>query len=153
MLGTSFIPNSGSQTQKIPPITSVIQRSVKSVAGKYFDLAENKINPKQTKKPCSADKEESFKDIKILSLFINSSIIARAAQKIPAIDTVVNLGVFFLHLKDTVKPAKPKEESKPFINPNKVPSPMLSNDINMIPHAAIIIEINVVLEIFSLKKI
>ena len=63
-------------------------------------------------------------------------------------ETVVNLGVFFLHLRETVNPAKPKEDNKPLTKPNKVPSPLLSKDINIIPPAATIIAISVVFEIF-----
>ena len=66
ILGTSFIPKIGSQTQKIPPNTSVSESRVKSVAGKYFDFEEYKISPVQTKKPCRADNDEFFTEIKIL---------------------------------------------------------------------------------------
>ena len=38
--GTSLIPNIGSQTQKIPPRTSVKESKVKSAAGKCFDPIE-----------------------------------------------------------------------------------------------------------------
>ena len=65
-LGISLIPNNGSHTQKIPPITSVSERRVKSAAGKYFAFEEYKIRAKQTKNPCNADKEVFFSDIKIL---------------------------------------------------------------------------------------
>ena len=82
----------------------------------------------------------------------NKTKIATAEQKIPAIATVVNFGVFFFHLRETVNPAKPNDESNPLIKPNSVPSPLLSNDINIIPAAAIIMAINVVFEIFSFKK-
>ena len=150
--GTSLIPNNGNHTQKIPPKTSVSESNVKSVAGKYLDFIENNISPVQTKNPCSAEREEFLAEIKILSSFNTRTKIATPAQKTPAIATVVNLGVFFLHLRETVNPAKPKDESKPFIKPNKEPSPWLSYDINIIPPAAIIIAINVVLEIFSFKK-
>ena len=64
--GTSFIPKIGSQTQKIPPKTSVNERSVNSAAGKYFDFVEYKISPIQTKNPCKAESEVFFKDIKTL---------------------------------------------------------------------------------------
>ena len=152
-VGTSFIPNNGNQTQKIPPNTSVSERRVKSVAGRYLDFIENNINPVQTRNPCKADREEFLTEIKILlSLNIRTKI-ATAAQKIPAIATVVNFGVFFLHLSETVNPAKPKEDNRPLIKPNKEPSPLLSKDINIIPPAATIIAINVVFEIFSFKKI
>ena len=66
MLGTSLIPNNGSHTQNIPPITSVSERSVRSAAGKYFAFAEYNISAEQTKKPCKADREVFLNDIKIL---------------------------------------------------------------------------------------
>ena len=49
--GTSFIPNKGNHTQKIPPITSVKDSKVNSAAGIAFDPMEYKINPKQTNVP------------------------------------------------------------------------------------------------------
>ena len=148
-----MIPNQGNQTQKIPPKTSVSDRRVKSVAGRYLDFIENKINPVQTKNPCKAESEEFFKEINILLSLNNKTKIATAAQKIPAIATVVNFGVLFLHLRETVNPAKPSDESKPFTRPNSDPSPSLSNDINIIPAAAIVMAINVVFEIFSFRNI
>ena len=66
MLGISLIPNNGSHTQKIPPKTSVKDKSVSSAAGKYFAFEEYKIRAEQTKNPCNADKEVFFNDIKIL---------------------------------------------------------------------------------------
>ena len=51
--GISLIPNKGSHTQKIPPITSVNESKVNSAAGIAFDPIEYKINPRQTKVPCS----------------------------------------------------------------------------------------------------
>ena len=39
-VGTSFIPKIGSQTQKIPPKTSVKDNKVRSAAGKCFDPIE-----------------------------------------------------------------------------------------------------------------
>jgi hypothetical protein len=50
--GTSFIPNKGSHTQKIPPTTSVKDNKVNSAAGIAFDPMEYKIRPRQTKVPC-----------------------------------------------------------------------------------------------------
>ena len=147
------MPNHGSQTQKIPPKTSVSDKRVKSVAGKSFDFIENKMRPVQTKNPCNADSEEFFKEINILLSLNNKTKIATIEQNIPAIATVVNFGVFFLHLRETVNPAKPNEESNPLIKPNSVPSPLLSKDINIIPAAATDIAISVDLEIFSFKKI
>ena len=152
VLGTSLIPNSGNQTQKIPPRTSVSESSVKSAAGKYLAFVVYKITPEQTKNPCNAESEVFFKDINILLSLNNKTKIATAEQKIPPIATVVNFGVFFLHLSETVNPAKPNDESNPLRKPNRVPSSLLSNDINIIPTAATIIAINVVFEIFSFKK-
>ena len=54
--GTSLIPNIGSQTQKIPPTTSVKDNSVNSAAGIALDPIEYKINPKQTNVPCKENK-------------------------------------------------------------------------------------------------
>ena len=54
--GTSLIPNIGSQTQKIPPTTSVKDNSVNSAAGIALDPIEYKINPKQTNVPCTENK-------------------------------------------------------------------------------------------------
>ena len=42
VLGISLIPKNGSHTQKIPPKTSVSERSVRSAAGKYFAFDEYK---------------------------------------------------------------------------------------------------------------
>ena len=46
--GTSLIPSIGSQTQNIPPITSVKDNKVSSAAGIAFDPIEYKIKPKHT---------------------------------------------------------------------------------------------------------
>ena len=101
-----MIPNHGNQTQKIPPKTSVSERRVKSVAGKSFDFIENKISPEQTKNPCNAESEVFFKDINILLSLNNKTKIATAEQKIPAIATVVNFGVFFPPSKRNSKSSK-----------------------------------------------
>ena len=152
VLGTSLIPNNGNQTHKIPPKTSVSERSVKSAEGKYFDFVEYKISPKQTKNPCSAESEVFFKDISTVLSLNNKTKIETMEQKIPAMATVVNFGVFFLHLRETVNPAKPNDEINPLTKPNTVPVSLLSNDINITPAAAIVMAINVVFEIFSFKK-
>ena len=55
--GTSLIPNNGSQTQKIPPTTSVKDNKVSSAAGIAFEPIEYKIRPKQTKVPCNENIE------------------------------------------------------------------------------------------------
>jgi hypothetical protein len=51
VVGISFIPNKGSHTQKIPPITSVNDSKVSSAAGIALDPIEYKIKPKHTKVP------------------------------------------------------------------------------------------------------
>ena len=55
--GTSFIPNKGNHTQKIPPITSVKDSKVSSAAGIAFDPIEYRINPKHTNVPCKENIE------------------------------------------------------------------------------------------------
>ena len=54
--GTSLIPSQGSQTQNIPPITSVKDNKVNSAAGMALEPIEYKINPKQTNTPCNENK-------------------------------------------------------------------------------------------------
>ena len=149
VLGTSLIPNNGNQTQRIPPKTSVSERSVKSAAGKYFDFVEYKISPKQTKNPCNAESEVFFKDTSTVLSLNNKTKIETMVQKIPAIATVVNFGVFFFHLRETVNPAKPNDEINPVTKPNTVPVSLLSNDINITPAAANIKAINDVYEILD----
>ena len=55
--GTSFIPNNGNHTQKIPPITSVKDNKVNSAAGIALEPIEYKINPKHTSVPCNENIE------------------------------------------------------------------------------------------------
>ena len=50
-VGISLIPNKGSHTQKMPPITSVKDNKVSSAAGIALDPIEYKINPKHTNVP------------------------------------------------------------------------------------------------------
>ena len=147
-----MIPNKGNQTQKIPPNTSVRESRVNSAAGKYFDFAEYNISPEQTKKPCKAESDELFTETKTLSLVNKITQRAKIEQNIPATATVVNLGVFFLHLRETVNPAKPNDESKPLTSPNKVPSPLLSNARKITPIAAIDIAVKVEKKFFPLKR-
>ena len=54
--GTSLMPNNGSQTQKIPPTTSVKDNRVNSAAGIALDPIEYKIKPKQTNVPCKENR-------------------------------------------------------------------------------------------------
>ena len=55
--GISLIPKSGSQTQKIPPITSVNDNKVNSAAGMAFEPIEYKINPRHTRIPCNENND------------------------------------------------------------------------------------------------
>ena len=57
VVGNSLIPNKGSHTQKIPPITSVRDNNVNSAAGIALDPIEYKIKPRQTNVPCKENKE------------------------------------------------------------------------------------------------
>ena len=74
------------------------------------------------------------------------------AQNKPAIATVVNLGVSFLHLKETEKTEKPIAETMPKTKPTKDPLSVLPKAIMIIPMAAIIIAIQTFNEIFSFKN-
>ena len=58
VVGTSLIPNNGSQTQKIPPITSVKDNKVNSAAGIALDPIEYKIKPIQTNVPCKENEKK-----------------------------------------------------------------------------------------------
>ena len=49
--GTSLTPSQGSQTQNIPPITSVRDNKVKSAAGIFLEPIEYNIRPQQTSVP------------------------------------------------------------------------------------------------------
>ena len=51
--GISFIPNNGSQTQNIPPITSVKDNNVNSAAAIALEPIEYKIKPIHTNVPCN----------------------------------------------------------------------------------------------------
>ena len=55
--GISLIPKSGSQTQKIPPTTSVKDNNVSSAAGIAFEPIEYKINPRHTRIPCNENND------------------------------------------------------------------------------------------------
>ena len=76
----------------------------------------------------------------------------KTTQKNPAKATVVNLGVSFLHLKDTEKTEKPIEAVRPNTNPIKDFSLVLPSAIITIPAVAIKIEIQTFKEIFSFKN-
>ena len=55
--GISLIPKNGSQTQKIPPTTSVKDNKVNSAAGMAFEPIEYKINPRHTRIPCNENND------------------------------------------------------------------------------------------------
>ena len=57
MSGTSFIPNIGNQTQKIPPTTSVNESKVNSAAGMALEPIEYNIKPIHTNMPCTENNE------------------------------------------------------------------------------------------------
>tara|TARA_B100001063_G_C16652574_1_gene496755 strand:+ start:678 stop:1007 length:330 start_codon:yes stop_codon:yes gene_type:complete len=80
------------------------------------------------------------------------TIAAITKQKNPAKATVVNLGVSFLHLKDTEKTENPSEQMIPNTNPTIEFSPVFPNAMMSIPTAAITIETQTFIEICSFKK-
>ena len=57
VVGISLIPNNGSHTQKIPPITSVRDNNVNSAAGIALDPIEYKINHRHTNVPWRENSE------------------------------------------------------------------------------------------------
>ena len=74
------------------------------------------------------------------------------AQNIPAIATVVNLGVSFLHLKLTENTENPRAEIKPNVKPNNDPFSKSPIAIIKMPIVAIIIATQTLVEIFSFRK-
>ena len=102
--------------------------------------------------PCKADKEEFLNVVKkLVSLKIKTRK-ENVPQNNPATATVVNVGVFFLHLNETEKKEKPNADRSPTTKPNKVPICRLLKAIKTIPMAATIIAIKVVFETFYLRK-
>ncbi len=73
-------------------------------------------------------------------------------QKKPAIATVVNFGVSFLHRSETEKIEKPTDEVMPKIKPIIEFFSTLPKEIITIPIVAIIIAIQTFREIFSFKN-
>ena len=151
--GISLIPKKGNQTQKIPPITSVKDKSVSSAAGICFDPIEYKIKPKHTKVPCVANSAWFFPVDKKFKSLIKIMTPENIQQNNPATATVVNFGVSFLHLSVIEKTAKPIEESNPKTRPIIVFWPVLSIAIINIPTAAIDIETQTFTEIVSFRNI
>ena len=151
--GISLIPKIGIQTQNIPPITSVSDNNVSSAAWIDFDPIEYKIKPIQTIVPCTENKPWFLLDeIKLLSVS-TKIIIETIAQNRPAKATVVNVGVSFLHLKETEKIENPIAEASPNTKPNNVPAEKFPKAIMQIPTEAKTIEIHTLIEIRSLRNI
>ena len=150
--GISFIPNKGNHTQKIPPITSVKESKVNSAAGMAFDPIEYKIRPKHTKVPC----KENIILLKLVAkkvcFLIKIIKLAKTKQNKPAIATVVNLGVSFLHLSVTEKTEKPMDEVIPKIKPITEFFSIFPNAMLIIPTVAIKIEIQTFKLILSFKN-
>ena len=80
------------------------------------------------------------------------NIVAVTKQKKPAKATVVNLGVSFRHLNDTENTEKPIDEVIPNINPINEALAVFPRAIITIPTVAIIIAIQTLREILSLKN-
>ena len=150
--GISFIPKIGIQTQKIPPITSVNESNVSSAAGINFEPIEYSINPKHTIVPCNENKASFLLDERIGWSLIVMIINETTAQNIPAIATVVNFGVSFLHLKLTENTENPKAEAKPNNRPSIVFFPVASNAIIDMPRVAITIATQTLKDTSSFKN-
>ena len=150
--GISLIPKIGIHTQKIPPITSVKDKSVSSAAGITFDPIEYKIKPRHTIVPCTANKPSFLLEDKKFKSFWIIITIENKKQNKPATATVVNFGVSFLHLNETEKIENPKADDKPNIKPLIDPNEALSNAIIPRPIVATIIAIQTLKDIFSLKN-
>ncbi len=73
-------------------------------------------------------------------------------QNKPAIATVVNFGVSFLHRRETENTENPKAEAKPNNNPKKELDPVVSIAIIPIPKVAINIDIHTFIDISSFKN-
>ena len=150
--GISLIPKIGNQTQKIPPIISVKDNKVSSAAGKFLDPIEYSIKPDTTNNPCKADKDEFLNVVKKLASVKIKTKKEKTAQNNPAIATVVNFGVSFLHLKETEKMENPNAEARPNDKPNKEPLLVFPKAIIVIPITAIIIATQTFNETFSFKN-
>ena len=152
MLGTSLIPKIGSQTQNIPPIISVNESKVNSAAGMFLDPIEYKINPKHTKDPCVANKASFLLVERKLTSLDKIITPENKKQNKPAIATVVNFGVSFLHLNETEKIEKPIADTTPKTKPKIVFFSELPTDIIIIPIVAMLIATQTLVDIFSFKK-
>ena len=79
-------------------------------------------------------------------------IAAKTKQNKPATATVENLGVSFLHLKETEKAEKPIEDVIPKMKPTNEFFSLFPNAIIIIPTVAINIEIQTFREMLSFKN-
>ena len=152
LVGISLIPNIGIHTQKIPPITSVKDKRVNSAAGIALDPIEYKIKPKQTNVPCSANKPSFLLDDKKFKSFWRITTSENKQQNKPAIATVVNLGVSFLHLNETEKIENPNADARPNIKPLIDPKEELPVAMIATPMDATNIAIQTFTDIFSFKN-
>ena len=152
LVGISLIPSIGIHTQKIPPITSVKDKRVNSAAGIALDPIEYKIKPKQTNVPCSANKPSFLLDDKKFKSFWRITTSENKQQNKPAIATVVNLGVSFLHLNETEKIENPSADARPKIKPLIDPKEELPIAMIAIPMDATNIAIQTLTDIFSFKN-
>ena len=150
--GISLIPNIGIHTQKIPPITSVKDKRVNSAAGIALDPIEYKIRPKQTNVPCNANKPSFFPDDKKFKSFWRITTSENKQQNKPAIATVENLGVSFLHLNETEKTENPIADTRPNIRPLIDPKEELPIAMIATPVVATNIAIQTLIDIFSFKN-
>ena len=148
----SFIPRIGNHTQKIPPITSVKDNKVNSAAGIVLEPIEYNIKPKHTRTPWKAKRDsfllEESNDWSLYWIIIKE----KTQQNKPAIATVVNFGVSFLHLNETENIEKPNAEARPKKSPISEFFSVFPNAITHIPKAATIIDIQTVNEILSFKN-
>ena len=80
------------------------------------------------------------------------TIVENKKQNMPAIATVVNLGVSFFHLNETEKIENPNADIKPNNKPKTVPCEKLSKPIIATPIDATEIAIQTLEEIFSFKN-
>ena len=83
---------------------------------------------------------------------LNNTNEENIVQNNPAIATVVNLGVDFLHLRDTEKIEKPVAEAKPNTKPKREPLLGIPEAIINIPTVATMIATQTLYEIFSLRN-
>ena len=150
--GTSLIPSQGSQTQNIPPITSVRDNKVKSAAGIFLEPIEYNIKPQQTSVPWVANNASFLLVDKKFASLIRINAAENKKQNNPAKATVVNLGVCFRHLNETEKIENPNAEARPKISPIREFFSVFPKAMTHIPKAATKIDIQTVKEIFSFKN-